>query len=57
LLEARAKQKFNHMRGALLGSPLDAEKIFPKPDRVEPALLRQVDERVLALNRKGIVAI
>src|SRR5712672_1696982 len=32
VLEARAKQKFNHMRGALLGSPLDAEKIFPKPD-------------------------
>ena len=55
LLATRAKQKFNHIRGAALGSPQDAEKIFPKPDRVDPALLRQVDERILALNRKGII--
>ena len=56
LLETLAKQKFNHLRGAVLGSPQDAEKIFPKPDRVDPTLLRQVDERILALNRKGIIA-
>jgi hypothetical protein len=56
LLDALSKPKFNHLRGAALGGPQDAEKIFPKPDRIDPALLRQVDERILALNRKGIVA-
>jgi hypothetical protein len=56
LLETRSKQKFNHVRGAVLGSPQDAEMVFPKPDRVNPAPLRQVDERILALNRKGIIA-
>jgi hypothetical protein len=56
LLDRLDKNKFNHLRGAVLGGASDAEKIFPKPDRVEPALLKQVDERILALNRKGIVA-
>src|SRR5580693_6503307 len=51
-----SKQKFNHIRGAVLGSPQEAGKIFPKPDTVDPTLLRQVDERILALNHKGIVA-
>src|SRR5207249_7822748 len=31
----RAKQKFNHIRGAALGGPPEAEKIFPKPDTVD----------------------
>ena len=56
LVDARAKAKFNHLRGSVLGGPAEAEKIFPKPDRVDPAQLRQVDERILALNRKGITA-
>jgi hypothetical protein len=56
MVEERAKQKFNHIRGAVLGGPQEAEKIFPKPDTIDPAPLRQVDERILALNRKGIIA-
>ncbi len=56
MVDDRAKQKLNHIRGAVLGGPLEAEKIFPKPDTVDPTLLRQVDERILTLNRKGIIA-
>jgi hypothetical protein len=56
MADERAKQKCNHIRGAVLGGPQEAEKIFPKPDTVDPTLLRQADERILTLNRKGIVA-
>jgi hypothetical protein len=56
MVDDRAKQKFNHIRGAVLGGPQEAEKTFPKPDTVDPTLLRQADERILTLNRKGIVA-
>jgi len=51
VLESRAKQKFNHIRGAVL-----AENMFPQSTRVDPAAFRQLDERILAINRKGIVA-
>src|SRR5262249_37657730 len=54
--EARAGQKINHIRGSALGTPQEAQKIFPKPDSVDPASLRQTDERIEAMNRKGIIA-
>src|SRR5437763_7344016 len=37
-----AAQKINHIRGSVLGNPQQADRIFPKPDQVEPALLRQL---------------
>ena len=55
LVDARSKEKFNHLRGSALGGAAEAEKIFPEPDRVDPARLRQVDERILAANRKGLI--
>jgi Domain of unknown function (DUF5060)/Protein of unknown function (DUF4038) len=51
MVEAHAKQKFDHIRGAVL-----VDKMFPQPDRVDPAPFQQFDQRILALNRKGLIA-
>lgn len=48
----RAAQKFNHLRGLVLGDPARA---YPSPDKPDPAYFREVDERVLLMNRSGIV--
>jgi len=56
LVEARAKQKFNHLRGLLIGGKEDAAKIFANPDRPDVAHFRELDQRILAMNRKGLVA-
>lgn len=56
VIEARAQQKFNHIRGLVLGWEEDAVKAFPTPDQPNPEHFRRLDERVLAMNRKGIVA-
>jgi len=47
MLDAHAKQKFNHIRGAVL-----TDKMFPQPGRVDPVPFRQLDERILAINKK-----
>lgn len=51
LVEARAKQKFNHMRGLVLTSAA-----FSAPDTPNPEYFRTLDERVQLLNKKGIIA-
>ncbi|MGH9660205.1 MAG: DUF4038 domain-containing protein [Bryobacteraceae bacterium] len=56
IVDARAAQKFNHLRGVIIGRPEDSAKIFPAPDRIDPAHFRALDERILYMNRKGIVA-
>ena len=56
LVEARAKQKFNHLRGLLIGGKEDAAKIFANPDRPDVAHFRELDQRILAMNRKGLAA-
>ena len=55
LADARARQKFNHLRG-LVFTAEDAPKAFPAPDRVNPEYFRSLDSRILYLNGKGIVA-
>ena len=52
MLDTRAKQKFNHIRGAVLGR----EQCFPSRIASIPPRFGQLDERILAMNRKGIVA-
>ncbi|MBI3680762.1 MAG: DUF5060 domain-containing protein [Acidobacteria bacterium] len=47
--EARAKQKFTHVRGLLVAGKL----AFPG-GRPEAAYFQQLDSRILALNRKGM---
>ena len=56
VIEARAQQKFNHIRGLVLGREQDAAKAFPSPDQPDPEHFRRLDGRILAMNRKGIVA-
>ena len=43
-LDARVRQKFNHIRGSVF------------PGGMDPARFRPLDERIAAMNRKGIVA-
>lgn len=56
VVEARAKQKFNHLRGLVIGDQEQAAKIFPSPDTPGVAHFQELDQRILALNRKGITA-
>lgn len=55
-VDTRAAQKFNHLRGLVLGWPEDAARIFPSPDRPDVTHFQELDSRILYLNRKGIVA-
>ncbi|MCZ2148669.1 MAG: DUF5060 domain-containing protein [Bryobacterales bacterium] len=55
-VEARAKAKINHVRGLVLGNPGEEKRAFPAADRPAPAFFQQLDQRILALNRKGIFA-
>jgi hypothetical protein len=56
LVDTRARQKFNHLRGLVLGGREEARRAFPSPDRPDPAFFRELDERILYMNRKGIIA-
>ena len=52
--DARAAQKFNHLRGAIWGD--GADSLFQGPDTPNPAQFRRLDERIRYLNGKGIAA-
>ncbi len=56
LVETRAAQKFNHIRGVVLPRGDLVSKAFAAPDRPEPAYFSELDSRILAMNRKGIIA-
>jgi len=56
IVDTRAAQKFNHLRGLVLGTPEQAARIFPSPDQPDLAHFQQLDRRILYMNRKGIVA-
>ncbi len=53
VVDARAAQKFNHLRGLVLG--WDA-KAFAASGQPDPAYFRELDQRIAYLNGKGIVA-
>ena len=55
VIDARAQQKFNHLRGQVLGPKANAEKVFADPDRPLVEHFREVDRRVLYMNQKGIL--
>jgi hypothetical protein len=56
IVDARAAQKFNHLRGLVLGTPEQAARIFPSPDRPDPAHFQHLDQCIRYMNQKGIVA-
>ena len=55
IVDGRAAQKFNHIRGEVLGSAEEAARVFPSSGPPDPAYFRRVDERVRYMNQKGIV--
>jgi hypothetical protein len=52
--DARAAQKFNHLRGSL--TPEGGEPIYTAPDSPNLAYFQKLDERIRYLNNKGITA-
>src|SRR5215471_1954778 len=52
--DARASQKFNHLRGSLTGEGGPA--IYTSPDSPNAAYFTKLDERIRYLNGKGITA-
>jgi hypothetical protein len=52
---ARAGQKFTHLRGVVLAPPGKPAGTYLSADQPNPEAFRELDERILALNRKGIV--
>jgi len=56
IIDARARQKFNHLRGVILSRAEEPAKSFPTPDQPNPDHFREVDQRILYMNRKGILA-
>ena len=56
IIDTRARQKFNHLRGVILTRADDPAPSFPTPDQPNPERFREVDQRVLYMNRKGLIA-
>jgi hypothetical protein len=54
MADARAAQKFNHLRGALVVEGADA--MYESPDVPNLAFFQRLDERIRYLNSKGIIA-
>ena len=54
LIDIRAEQKFNHLRGLVLGLDQSAEKVLEDLDRPSTDYFREVDRRVAYMNSKGI---
>lgn len=56
IVDARAAQKFNHLRGLVLGTPEQAARVFPSPDHPNLEHFRRLDQAVRYMNAKGMVA-
>ncbi len=56
IVDARARQKFNHIRGLVIGAQQEAAEVFPTPDRIRVEHFQELDQRILYMNRKGIIA-
>lgn len=54
LVEARADQKFTHLRGIAIGTAADSAAVYAGPDHPRPEYFQKLDERIRALNAKGI---
>ena len=54
VVDARATEKFNHLRGLVLGEGQDSG--FTAPNQPDFARFRRLDERLRYLNQKGLTA-
>ncbi len=55
MIDARAEQKFNHLRGLVIRED-EPVRAFPSADQPNPDHFRELDARILYMNRKGITA-
>ncbi len=56
IVDRRAEQKFNHIRGLVFGNFPGGEKVYLDPDTPNVAYFQELDRRVLYMNSKGITA-
>jgi len=56
IVDTRAGQKFNHIRGLLLGTDEQAALAFPSPGRPNLEHFQRLDQSIRYMNQKGIVA-
>lgn len=56
MVNARAEQKFNHIRGLVMEREEGLRKAFLDPDHPNAEHFQALDERILMMNRKGIFA-
>jgi hypothetical protein len=56
IIEKRAAQNFNHIRGLVMHNDDRLRKAFTDPDHPNHEHFRELDQRILAMNRKGIFA-
>jgi len=56
IVAKRSEQKFTHMRGLVMHPEESYRKAFLGPDQPNPEHFRELDERVRALNEKGMFA-
>jgi len=55
-VDVRAAQKFNHLRGLVIGGEAESARVFPSPDQPDIAHFQELDRRILYMNGKGIIA-
>jgi hypothetical protein len=56
LVQTRSRQKFNHIRGLVVGGPDEPAPGFLSPDQPDLEHFRRLDSRITAMNKAGIVA-
>ena len=56
IVDTRAAQKFNHMRGLVIGAAADAAQAYKTPDQPNPEYFQRLDSRVKYINNKGLTA-
>jgi hypothetical protein len=55
-LEEAAQNKFTHFRGSILGGAADKSRVYLGPDKPNPAYFDELDRRILAIHKRGLVA-
>jgi Domain of unknown function (DUF5060)/Protein of unknown function (DUF4038) len=55
-LNTAAQNQFTHFRGSILGAPTDAKQVYLGPDKPNPAFFDELDRRILAVHKRGLVA-
>ena len=55
-LSLAAANKFTHFRGSILGNPADRAQVYLGKDKPNSAYFDELDKRVLAIHKRGLVA-